>query len=118
MSSNIRINRICAYCKKEFVARTTVTQCCGDRCAGRFYKLKKRAEKIDASHAQTLKAKLEQLQEKPFLKPKEVALLLNCSLRSVYNHIQAGNIKATNVGERLTRIRKEDFDEIFNKIKH
>src|SRR5688572_20444736 len=117
MSSTIRINRICAFCQKEFVARTSVTQYCGDTCAKRAYKARQRASKIEISNVQTLKTKLEQLQSKPFLKPREVALLLNCSIRSVYNHIQAGNIKATNVGERLTRIRKEDFDEIFNRLK-
>jgi len=46
MSSNIRIVKICEYCKKEFIAKTTVTQCCSDDCAKRFYKLKKRDRKI------------------------------------------------------------------------
>ena len=118
MSSNIRINRICALCKKEFVAKTSVTQYCGDNCAKKAYKARERAAKIEISNVETLKIKTEQLKTKPFLKPREVALLLNCSLRSVYNHIQSGNIKATNIGERLTRIRKEDFDDIFNKLKH
>jgi hypothetical protein len=35
MSSNLRIVKICEYCKQEFIARTTVTQCCSDACAKR-----------------------------------------------------------------------------------
>ncbi|MFA6334291.1 MAG: CHC2 zinc finger domain-containing protein [Bacteroidales bacterium] len=30
MGSNIRVQRICQYCGKEFTARTTVTKYCGD----------------------------------------------------------------------------------------
>lgn len=46
MSSNIRIVKSCENCKKEFIAKTTVTQCCSDDCAKRYYKQKKRNEKI------------------------------------------------------------------------
>lgn len=42
MSSNIRIVKVCEYCKKEFMARTTVTKCCSDPCAKGLYKLKQR----------------------------------------------------------------------------
>jgi len=46
MSSNLRIVKICEYCKQEFIARTTVTQCCSDPCAKRFYKVKQREKAI------------------------------------------------------------------------
>lgn len=35
-------NKICNYCQKEFIAQTRVTQFCGNDCAKRAYKLKKR----------------------------------------------------------------------------
>jgi hypothetical protein len=46
MSSNMRILKICESCRVEFVAKTTVTQCCSDACAKRLYKIKKRNEAI------------------------------------------------------------------------
>ena len=67
MSSNIRIDKICQHCGEEFVAKTTVTKYCGDVCAKRAYKARKRKEKIQAAKAQTIKDKhpeLENLQQK------------------------------------------------------
>lgn len=46
MSSNLKIIKICAYCKQEFIARKTTTENCSDVCVKRFYKLKKRNEAI------------------------------------------------------------------------
>lgn len=38
MSSNIFVNRVCQWCGKEFVARTTTTNYCSHRCSGLAYK--------------------------------------------------------------------------------
>jgi hypothetical protein len=46
MSSNIRIPKICQHCGNEFVPKTTVTKYCGDDCAKRAYKKRKRDEKV------------------------------------------------------------------------
>lgn len=65
MSSNIQVRRICQHCEKEFIARTTVTKFCSHKCSRSAYKVRKRAEKIEQSESQTLKAKqksIEQLQ--------------------------------------------------------
>jgi hypothetical protein len=44
MSSNIRILKVCECCKQEFIAKTTVTQCCTDACAKRFAENEKRGK--------------------------------------------------------------------------
>lgn len=116
MSSNIKIQRICKHCGKEFTAKTTVTQYCGDECAKKAYKARTRAVKIEASNQQTLavqKQTIDQLNLKEFLTVKDVARLLNCSLRSVYYSIENGNIKAVNLGKRITRIKRSDIDKLF-----
>jgi hypothetical protein len=46
MSSNLRIVKICAFCKQEFIARKTTAEICSDPCAKRFYKEKKRLEEM------------------------------------------------------------------------
>lgn len=115
MSSNIRLQRICQHCGNEFTAKTTVTKYCGDTCAKRAYKARKKAEKISSSNKETLQIKKQPIQNvkaKEFLTAKDAALLLGLSLRTVYRLINNGTIKATNLGERLTRIHKDNLNEL------
>ncbi len=116
MSSNIQVQRICQYCGNDFTARTTVTQYCSDNCAKKAYKAKIRTAKIEASDKETYQIKtssIEELKAKEFLTVREVASLLNCSLRSVYYYIENGNIKAVNLGQRITRVKRSELDKLF-----
>jgi excisionase family DNA binding protein len=116
MSSNIQVQRICQFCGKEFTARTTVTKYCGDDCAKRAYKARERAAKVELSNKETLSIKTkpyEDLKAKEFLTAREVATLLNCSLRSVYYYIESGNINAVNLGQRITRVKRSEIDKLF-----
>ena len=117
MSSNIQVQRVCLNCSKEFTARTTVTKYCGDNCAKRAYKKRKRSEKIERSNketARTISQPIEVLKVKEFLTVQDVAKLLGCSVRSVYYYIENGRINATNLGERLTRVKRTEIDKLFN----
>lgn len=117
MSSNIKVQRICQHCGKEFTARTTVTQCCSDDCAKRAYKARQRAAKIQTSNIETLTMKtkpLEEIKAKEFLTVRDVAALLNSSLRTVYRLIEQGNINAVNISQRKTLIRRSNIDKLFN----
>jgi len=116
MSSNIKVQRICQYCEKEFTARTTVTKCCSDDCAKRAYKERKRAEKVKQSNTETTQIKLqpmETIKAKEFLTVREVAQLLNCSVRTAYYYIESDTIKAVNLGQRMTRIKRSEIDKLF-----
>lgn len=53
MSSNIRILKICEYCKHEFIAKKTTSKTCSDDCAKRLYKLKRRNSKIAQAELET-----------------------------------------------------------------
>ena len=57
MSSNIEVLKICQHCEMEFTARTTVTKYCGDACAKRAYKARKRVEKVEQSNKETVQIK-------------------------------------------------------------
>jgi excisionase family DNA binding protein len=101
---------------KEFTARTTVTQYCGDTCAKRAYKARLKVSKIEASDKQTQQIKnqpFEELKTKEFLTVREVARLLNCSVRSTYYYIESGTIKAVNFGQRITRVKRSEIDKLF-----
>lgn len=116
MSSNIQVQRICQHCGKDFTARTTVTRYCGDDCAKRAYKERVRAGKVETSNKETQRIKsqpMEELKAKEFLTVRDVASLLNCSVRSVYYYIESGTIRATNLGQRITRVKRSELDKLF-----
>jgi len=116
MSSNIRITRICLHCNCQFEARTTVTKYCSDNCAKRAYKIRKREEKITTSNIATEKIilkPLETIKGKEFLTIRDIAILLNCSVRTVYRLVNRGNIKAINISQRKTLVKRTEIDKLF-----
>ena len=118
MSSNIKVQRICQRCGTEFTARTTVTKYCSHRCGSAANKALKRAEKVQKSNTETKQIKtkpIEELKAKEFLTVREVARLLNCSVRSAYYYIESGTIKAVNLGQRITRVKRSDIDKLFEQ---
>ncbi|WP_179412735.1 helix-turn-helix transcriptional regulator [Mucilaginibacter sp. E4BP6] len=117
MSSNIRINRICQQCGSEFEAKTTVTQFCSDRCAKHNYKARKRVEKVKASHDHTKVVRqrsLEEIKSKEILTVSDVAKLLTCSTRTVYNLINNGTLNGIKFSERKTLLRRSDIERFFD----
>ena len=118
MSSKIEVQRICLHCGNEFTARTTVTQYCSNTCSKRAYKARLKVSKIEASNKQTQRIKnqpIEELKAKEFLTVREVARLLNCSVRSAYYYIESGTIKAVNLGQRITRVKRSEIDKLFEQ---
>jgi excisionase family DNA binding protein len=117
MSSKIEVQRICQHCGNEFTARTTVTRFCSHRCGSLAHKQKVRAGKVEESNKQTQQVKnrpIEELKAKEFLTVREVARLLNCSVRSAYYYIESGTIKAVNLGQRITRVKRSEIDKQFD----
>lgn len=120
MSSNIRLQRVCQHCNNEFTAKTTVTKYCSDSCAKKAYKARKRAEKVKQSNKETLeviKKPIEDLKAKEFLTAQDAATLLGFSLRTVYRLIDKGTIQAVNLGERLTRIKRNSLYHLLEQHK-
>jgi excisionase family DNA binding protein len=118
MSSNIKVQRICQQCSKEFTAKTTMTKYCSARCNSKAYKAKIKAGKVEVSNKQTQRIKtqpIEELKAKEFLTVRDIAALLNCSVRSVYYNIENGTIKATNLGKRITRVKRSELNKLFEQ---
>ena len=116
MSSNIRVKRICEHCGVEFIAKTTVTKYCGDRCAKRAYKARKRAEKIEESDQETqatIQQPIIELQAKEFLTVQETCQLLGISRTTLWRIIKRGQLNAGKIGSRVL-IRKADLQNLFN----
>ncbi len=118
MSSNIKVQRICHQCGNEFTALTTATAYCSKQCNSKAYKAKIRAGKVEVSNKETKQIKnkpIEELKAKEFLSVRDVSKLIGCSVRTIYYHIENGNIKAVNIGQRITRVRRSDIDKLFEQ---
>jgi len=115
MSSNIKVLKICEYCKNEFVAKKTTSKTCSDDCAKRFYKLKQRNSKIAQAELETeikrrplayiREDELKAIQSKDNLTLKEAALLLNISPLTLRRWIFAGKVKSMKVGKKHLLLR-------------
>lgn len=125
MSSNIKVQKICQHCGKEFTARTTTTRCCSHKCSSAAYKARKRNEKVEQTNVATTRASEMPalyvhhypLIEKEFLSVREVAMLLGCSKRTVYRFIEDRKLRAVNPSERMTRVWRIEVDELMMKRK-
>ncbi len=116
MSSNIQVQRICQHCGKEFTARTTVTKFCGDDCAKRAYKEKVKNAKIEGSNNETQRIKnkpIEEIKAKEFLTVRQVSKLIGCSRQNVYKLINTGKLKATNILQKKTLVKRSEIDKLF-----
>jgi excisionase family DNA binding protein len=116
MSSNIRVQRICQNCGKEFTAKTTVTKYCGDDCAKRAYKKRKKEEKIAQSNTETAVIKtlpILEIQEKEFLSLEEAATLLGVSRTTLYRMRRDGSLKFGAVGKKKV-ISRKSIDQLVN----
>ena len=114
MSSNIRIERICEWCGKQFTAQTTVTRFCSKRCSEHAYKERLRQKKISLSNQETVhNSREKESRNKEFLTPSETARYLGVGRTYIYDCINRGKIKVTRIG-RKTLVSKADIQAMFD----
>jgi excisionase family DNA binding protein len=116
MSSNIRVTRICLECRKPFTARTTKTNHCGDVCAKRAYKRRKRLAAVTDSEAETRSRQeenREELYRHPVLSIRQVCLLLGISRSTLHRLIRKGRLPSTKVGGRVLFL-KDDIEGLLS----
>jgi excisionase family DNA binding protein len=116
-ASKIPYPKICALCKKEFIARKATTRFCSHRCGARAYKMNLRNEKAETVLQDTIKvlnADIEKINAKSFLSVIEASLLLGISRWSVNRLIKKETINSRKLGGRRI-ISRESIQQIFNK---
>jgi excisionase family DNA binding protein len=124
MSSNIKVQRICQLCGIHFTAQKTITKFYSHRCASRAYKIEQKSLKIESSNQETQKLNnlintiiennpADIIRNKEFLSVQDLSKLLNCSTHTTYRLIKSGKIKAVNLGQRKTIIKRTEIDKIF-----
>lgn len=115
MSSNIYIQRICTHCHVEFMARTTVTKFCSERCSKKAYKLRIKIVKINKSKIETeiiKKQLIEPIKDKEFLSIIDASKLLGISRTTLWRLVTNDRLKVTKIGRRSI-FRKIDIDNLF-----
>ena len=116
MGSNIRVQRICQHCGVQFAAQTTTTKYCSTPCNTAAYKIRQKAIKVEQSNKNAqfiISQPLEELKAREFLSVTQVSRLIGCSRQNVYNLINSGKLRATNILLKKTIIKRSDLDELF-----
>ena len=118
MSSNIRIERVCEFCKCKFVARTTKTKFCSHRCSSRSWKHTARQEKIVVSNIEsTISGKIRrtvnfpELAEKQLLTITEASAFLNITHVTLRRWIKEKRILSSRIGKKHL-IKREHLDKL------
>jgi len=115
MSSGISIPKICLECNSAFIAKTTVTKFCSQKCAGKAYKKNKRSEKVSAVQKQEYEKSagvdMALIQSKEYLSIKETCLLLGISRMSLYRYIKNKTIIPSSIGGKVI-IKKQVITDL------
>ena len=107
--AKFQIKRKCEVCGNTFIAKTLDSRYCCRHCTDIAYKNRKAA-----------KAKEEQLNqiaqlipgEREFISVKEAVAMYAISRDTIYRLIRKGRLPYINIGERLTRISREQLEKM------
>lgn len=105
------------HCQVAFIAKTTVTKFCSQKCASKAYKLNSKKEKIVEAqkdeYNKSVGIDIGMIQSKDFLSIKEACILLGISRMSFYRYIKNGKLKQANLGGRVL-IKRELLNLLVN----
>lgn len=115
--SSHKVQKVCEYCGNIFMAQKVTTRYCSHICNSRAYKKIKKNEVLQQIEEETQK-EIEQriiqpLKEKEIFNVAEAATFLGVCRQTVYNMIHSGLIKAVQITERLSLIRRKDIESLF-----
>lgn len=118
MSSNIRMERICDFCKSKFTAKTTKTKFCSNRCSSRSWKHTARQEKLTIAKVESsIAGKIRVAVNFPMLAGKELltiteaSALLNITHVTLRRWIKENRIHTSRIGKKHL-IKRSHIDEL------
>ena len=127
MSSTIEVNKVCNYCKQEFIAKTIKTRYCSHSCNNKDYKNRKRQEKIEKVTQEatpvindtppnflTMLARMidgSNHSKKESLNIEEACILLGVTSLTLRRWIKNGVVKSIRVGKRHI-IKRSEIDRL------
>lgn len=117
MGNKVRIERICEFCGKTFIAKTCKTRFCCKACNDKYYKELIRNDRYNAVTKEVKEEKkkrirlavdeLEVIQAREFISLKQLAIYLGVSRRSIYTYMRIYKIPFSQIGSRIIVKRKE-----------
>ena len=117
MGNKVRIERICEFCGKTFIAKTCKTRFCCKACNDKYYKELIRSDRYNAVTKEVKEEKkkrirlavdeLEVIQAREFISLKQLAIYLGVSRKSIYTYMRIYEIPFSQIGSRIIVKRKE-----------
>lgn len=111
-SSRIKIKKTCEWCGGEFYAQKVTTRFCCKKCNEKAYKTGLRTAQVEQAVKELESKPREEVNKMEYLSVSKAAILLGLPLRTTYDLIYNGLLKASKISSRLTLIRKSDIDEM------
>ena len=106
---SLEIRRKCKVCGKVFLAKTLDSQFCSKRCGDVFRKRQRDAEKREVRLSKII---LQIPEAREYISVKEAVAIFGVERDTIYRLIRKGRIPAINLGTRLTRIKREDLEQL------
>ncbi len=103
--------KICQNCGKEFLAFTSVTSCCSDRCAKLLDKHRKRNERLKKTTLEVRETQRLALLDKNYLTLSDAAKLMQISRNTLYKVISMHSIPLKRFSGRTVRISRSDLEK-------
>lgn len=107
MSSHMHIERVCKFCNSKFIARTTKTQYCSNKCSSKAYKQAARQEKLEIARVEAsitgkfrTAVNFPELAGKELLTVTEASALLNITHVTLRRWIKEQRIVSSRIGKK------------------
>lgn len=117
--SKLKIPRVCEYCSKPFEAKTVTSRFCSTSCNNKALKARKKIEKEKVETEvllQKYKNKIAEVQTREFISVAEATVMFGISRDTIHRYIKRGIITGTNLGTRLTRVKRSDLENLFSAV--
>lgn len=109
-SAKLDFQRKCIVCGEAFTPKTITSRCCSAKCT----KIASKRKKEEERKAEELSELISQIPEaRDYITVPEAVAMFGISRDTIYRLIRKGTIPCVNLGERLTRISKDELSKMY-----
>jgi len=108
----MKILKNCLVCGNEFIGSTMASKYCCRKCERVAFR-RREAEKKKKERENESPVIPNEVENKPFLTPKNLQDLLGVSRATIYRYFELGILKAVRIRQR-TLVRRSDLDAFFD----
>ena len=100
--------RKCAFCGKEFVARSGMQKYCLEQCQTKAKEARKKKQRDFINAVEPVI----DVQSQEYLTFSKAAILMGCSRQYIYKLVNEGKLAASRISSRMAFIRKADIEQM------